>query len=132
MRGAKFLEDNGLIWIDLGPKWPGFNEALNDGVSSLSRRGEASALSTYWIDQALAGADSPPGTVITGGNSTQIERTSSGVCAKSDYELFDDEHMSTDDFVDLLRAWRGEVVALQAKRDPTRPEHAPYQRNPLA
>jgi hypothetical protein len=131
MRGARFFEDGGLIWIDLGPKWPGFNEALNDGVSFLSPRGEASALSTYWIDHALAGVDSPPGTTITGGNSTRIERTTSGVCAKSDYALFDDEHMSTDDFVDLLRASGDEVVALQAQRDPARPEHAPYQRNPF-
>jgi hypothetical protein len=131
MRGAKFFEDGGLIWIDLGPKWPGFTEALNDGVSSLSPRGQASALSTYWIDHALAGAASPPGTMITGGNSTRIERTSSGVCAKADYEQFDDEHLSTGDFLDLLRAWRDEVVALQAERDPDRPEHVPYQRNPF-
>ena len=35
--------------------WRGFNEALNDGVSALSSRGDAPALSTYWIDLRSTG-----------------------------------------------------------------------------
>jgi hypothetical protein len=129
---ATFFEDRGLIWITLGSSRPGWYEAMNDGISSLSPRGQPPELSTYWIDHALAGVDSAPGSKITGGNSTRIERTTDGVVAKSDYEMFEDEHMSVEDFVSLLRAWRDRVVALQRAGDRARPEHAPYQRNPLA
>src|SRR4051794_24959938 len=126
MIDADFFEDRGLVWVTLGSSRPGWYEAMNDSISSLSPRGQSPELSTYWIDHALTRVNSPPGTRITGRNSTRIERTATGVVAKSDYEMFEDEHMSVDDFDSLLRAWRDRVVALQRVRDPARPEHAPY------
>jgi len=47
MREPRFPAHGRLVWIDLGADWPGFNGALNDGVSSLSPRGSAPTLSTF-------------------------------------------------------------------------------------
>lgn len=130
MHEPNFFEDSGLVWVDLGPEWVGFSEALNDGVSALSPKGQPAALSTYWIDDALSNVASPPGTKVTGGNSSRIVRSETGVRARSDYEMFEDEEMAVDDFVRLLRAWRREVTERIDASDPARPQHAPYQRNP--
>lgn len=128
---AEYFEERGLIWVRLGPEWPGFNEALNDGVSSLSPRGTSPALSTYWIDHALGRMAAAPGSLVAGGNTTRIERTRDGVCARSDYELFDDEYMGAAEFVGVLQEWHQRVKSSQHARDPSRPEHASYQRNPF-
>jgi hypothetical protein len=129
---ASFIEHGGLIWIRLEPEWVGFTEALNDGVSALSPRGVAPAVSTYWIDHALAGVENPPGAEVASGNSTRIIRTATGVRAESDYEVFDGEDMPVEDFRALLEAWREKVVAQIGHSDPARPEQGPYQRNPHA
>ena len=125
-----FTEHSGLLWIELGPDWSGFTEALNDGVSALSPRGEPPAVSTYWIDYALEGLARAPGDEITGGNTTRIVRTATGVRAVSDYELFDEESMTVEDFRSLLTAWRERVVAQIDSGDAARPAQARYQRNP--
>ena len=125
-----FTEHNGLIWIDLGPDWPGFTDALNDGISALAPRGQPPAASTYWIDHALEGVTRAAGEEITSGNATRIKRTATGVRALSDYETFEDESMSAEDFRGLLTAWRDRVVAQIEAGDPARPAQAPYQRNP--
>jgi hypothetical protein len=124
-----FTELGGLLWIELGPNWFGFTEALNDAVSALSPRGEPPAVSTYWIDYALEGLARAPGDEITGGNTTRIVRTPTGVRAVSDYELFEEESMPVEDFRGLLTAWRERVVEQVASGDAARPAQAPYQRN---
>lgn len=126
----RIYEDNELIWLDLGPSWPGFNEALADAVSSLSPRGQPPALSTYWIELALDAEHAEPGANVTGGNTTRIVRTVQGVRAESDYELFDPEEMPLTDFLSLLRQWRERVVATNQERPGDLPQHGPYQRNP--
>ena len=131
MVDASFREEGSLIWVDLGPEWPGFTEALNDGVSCLSPLGQPAAVSTYWIDHALAQLSAHPGEQVTGGNITYIERTPGGVRACSEYEEFDDQEMVAADFVAILQSWRQRVEALHREGDPSRPKLAPYQRNPF-
>ena len=128
---VRIYEDKGLIWLDLGPSWSSFNEALADAVSSLSPRGEPPALSTYWIDRALAAEHAESGAVVAGGNSTTIVRTRYGVRAESDYELFDAQEMPLAEFLSALQQWRDEVVAAKRERPGDLPQHGPYQRNPF-
>ena len=130
MRNPEVFDHDGLVWLDLGREWPGFNEALADSVSTLSPRGESPALSTYWIDHALSKVASRPGTEVSSGNATRLVRTDEGIRARSDYELFEDEEMPVEHFVRLLQVWRSAVVERIEASDPKRPQQAPYQRNP--
>lgn len=125
-----FAEQGGLLWVDLGPGWPGFSEALNDGVSALSPSGEPPAASTYWIDHALDALDGATGQVIASGNASRIVHAAGGACAESDYELFERESMSLRTLREILLAWRKEVVAQLRSGDAARPSQGPYQRNP--
>lgn len=51
--------DDGQVDAFIGPGRPVFQEALLDSISSLPPRGaEGNGPSTYWIDQAEAGARS--------------------------------------------------------------------------
>jgi hypothetical protein len=54
-----WMGSEGLIWVDAGDGRNDFSEALNDTISALSPRGEAPALSTYWIDHALSNLRQP-------------------------------------------------------------------------
>jgi hypothetical protein len=120
----RFRERAGLIEADLGSEWPGFNDALNDCVTSRAPRGYPEGLSTYWIDRTLdALAHAEPGAVIASGNATTLIALDNAVCARSNYEVHDDEHMPTELFSGGLRAWRAAVVGpLEARSGERRAE----------
>jgi hypothetical protein len=93
---------------------------LSDAITSLPPiDSDETSLSTYWIDRARrevlrrreAGDDGP----VQSGNATTLVLSGSTVIATSDYELFDDEPMSVDEFLDILRQWRDEVIAGKAQ-----------------
>jgi hypothetical protein len=71
-------------------------------------RGHTPGLSTYWIDQTLDALDKATGsgTVIASGNASELIRDGEQVVARSQYELWDDERMDSDEFRTGLRAWR--------------------------
>jgi hypothetical protein len=110
----RFKEREGLLEADLGPEWPGFNETLSDSVTTRAPKGEPEGLSTYWIDRTLTALakGGPPGTVLVSGNATSLILTAEGVCAHSDYEVFDDEQMPMADFVRGMSEWREATMAL--------------------
>jgi len=117
----------------LAPESPGFTQTLADAVSSVPPRGSGDAnYSTYWIDRALEQVRRHRGRTeavcFQAGNESSLWITGESVRAHSDYELFEDEVMSIDDFVSLLTRWREQVISARA--------HAPfvfetaYRRNP--
>lgn len=128
-----FRSEDGAVYAELGPDWRGFNELLSDAITPLPPIGSAeSSLSTYWIDRAMREVrrmhedhrDGP----VQGGNATTLLVSGSRVIATSDYELFDDEEMSVDAFLDVLRQWRAEVIGVRDREQPQIPET--YRRNP--
>jgi len=128
-----FRSPDGAIYAKLGSPWRGFNELLSDAITPLPPIGsDETSLSTYWIDRATrellqrreTGDDGP----VQSGNATTLILSGSTVIATSDYELFDDESMSVDDFLDILNQWRGEVIAVRDSEHPQIPET--YRRNP--
>ena len=80
-------EPGGLVRPDPGDDRPGLREALDDGVESLSPVGTAPALSTYWIDQALAAlqASAASDSVISSGNAWSLVRDGDTVVVRFDY-----------------------------------------------
>jgi hypothetical protein len=104
--------DDGIIEADLGPKWAGFTEALNDSVTTRAPRGHTPGLSTYWIDRTLDALKeaSGSGTVIASGNATELILDGEQVVARSQYEVRDDERMHSAEFEAGLRAWRRATV----------------------
>jgi hypothetical protein len=124
---------DGAPYARLGPPWVGFDEALTDAVSSLPPRGSAEqSVSTYWIDRALsqvrrmvAAAESGP---FQGGNTTTLSVVGGRVVASSDYDLFDEESMTVEDFEQVLSSWRAEVVRVWEADRPSIPET--YRRVP--
>jgi hypothetical protein len=128
-----FRSPDGAVYAKLGPDQQGFNELLSDAITPLPPVGSAEAsLSTYWIDRAIREVqrmqedreDGP----VQGGNATTLLLDGSRVIATSDYELFDDEEMSVDAFLDILRKWRAEVMVVRDRDQPPIP--ATYRRNP--
>jgi hypothetical protein len=99
---------------DLGPEWPGFNEALRDSVTARAPKGHPEGPSTYWIDRTLTALANggPPGTLLVSGNATSLVLSVDGVCARSDYELFEDEQIPIEEFVVGMSAWRDATVEL--------------------
>jgi hypothetical protein len=109
------IDAQGLVWARVGTSSPGFDEALADSISTLSPRGEPPALSTYWIDRALAGVESGSEKPFLWGNATRLTRSGDEVIAQSDYGLFADERMPVSEFVEGLKTWR--EVVLRAIRE---------------
>jgi hypothetical protein len=91
------VEPDGLVRPDPGDDRPGLKEALNDGVESLSPVGTAPALSTYWIDRALAALQAPasPGSVISSGNAWSLVRDGDDVLVRFDYGAEGEEATAT-------------------------------------
>ena len=50
--------------------------------------------------------------MLVSGNATSLILTEDGVCARSDYEAYEDEKMPMADFERGMRAWREVTVAL--------------------
>ncbi len=65
---------------------------------------------------------------IQGGNATTLTFDGDRVRASSDYELFDDQVMDVDSFVEVLTTWRDEVLRVLELETPAIPET--YRRNP--
>jgi len=59
-------EAGGLAWVDPGPDQGALRQALGDCVSTLSPRGEAPGLSSYWIDRLLDRLEAGEGEVAHG------------------------------------------------------------------
>lgn len=124
---------DGAPYARLGSAWVGLNDALADAVSSLPPRGSAEqSVSTYWIDRALsqvhrmvAAGESGP---FQGGNTTTLSVVGGRVVATSDYDLFDEESMTVEDFEHVLSSWRVEVLRVRQAERPSIPET--YRRVP--
>ena len=128
-----FRSDDGAVYAELGPDLQGFNELLSDAITPLPPIGSAeSSLSTYWIDRAIREVsrmhEAHVGGPVQSGNATTLLVSGSRAIATSDYELFDDEEMSVDTFLDLLRQWRAEIIVVRDREQPQIPET--YRRNP--
>lgn len=128
-----FRSSDGAVYAKLGRTRRGFNELLSDAITPHPPIGsDETSLSTYWIDRATrevlrrreTGDDGP----VQSGNTTTLILSGSMVIATSDYELFDDESMSVDEFLDILNQWRGELIAVRDSEHPQIPET--YRRNP--
>jgi len=102
-----------IIEADLGPKFPGFNQALYDAVSTIPPRGSSDDCpSSYWIDRALESLTrqpQDPARPFLEGNTTALYTDGRVVRAHSLYELFEDEVISLPDFADVLQQWREAV-----------------------
>ena len=106
---------DGVIDIDLGPEWRPFTETLMDAVTTRAPRGSVEGNpSTYWLDRAAAAIDADErdtGKPFLEGNATELLRSGDEVVARSQYELFDDQSMSVEQFRGIVRAWRDRVEA---------------------
>lgn len=123
----------GLIWANAGEDRTGFNEALNDSISSLSPRGQPAALSTYWIDRALERIRLPETgdeIVVSGGNSTHVVRQGGRVRAEAIYGTFADDWMELDEFERGLEQWRERVEQAIRSGERLAKDQENYQRNP--
>jgi hypothetical protein len=131
--GFAQLRDYGTVDAVLGPKWPIFNDALADTVSSLPPRGSSERhLSTYWIDNTLnrlrrmrqSGEMGP----IASGNAYSLVLVGDEVQAVFDYGDDSVERLPADEVDRLLVAWREHVVKAQQHERRVVPET--YRRNP--
>ena len=100
------------IKISLGHDWPGFTRTLADAVSTLPPRGSPDeSPSAYWIDSALERVKTVTvGAPFQSGNELALFLDGDRVRARSLYELFADEVMSKEDFIELLQSWRERVI----------------------
>ena len=108
------VDDAGLVWVVLDPRFPGFAEAVSDSIGSLSPAGSEAKLSTYWIDRTLtwlvANEDSSEAVQLSSGNMSALERQGSIVRAVALYETFEPEELSADEVIGGLLAWRRTVL----------------------
>jgi hypothetical protein len=128
-----FRSPDGAVYVTLAPASRGFNELLADAITPLPPIGsDEPSLSTYWMDRAISEIqrrqESGGDGAVQSGNATTLILRGSQVIATSDYDLFDDECMPVDDFLDILRAWRSEVLKVRETEHPHIPET--YRRNP--
>jgi hypothetical protein len=129
------VREDGQVDARLGPDRPIFTEALGDSISSLPPRGAAGVgPSTYWIDLAEAGAtaaaEAGTSAPFTSGNITEL-RVRDG-CVVATYDFADPDEpgdaLPLPEFLELLREWRGLVLASAARC--TEPLPQTYRRNP--
>lgn len=130
-----WTDQRGLIHAKVGGSNPGFDEALGDSLSALSPAGQPPALSTYWIDLALARLEQSAVQLLVSGNSTRFIRKGADVVAQSDYEMFPDERMPGIEFINGLQLWRKAIAdGIQRRVQLTLPEGVTYwaQRTPFS
>lgn len=130
------VRDDGQVDACLIDKFPLFNEALSDSISSLPPLGETgNGPSPYWVEVARNALERHlvNGTegLIASGNSTSCHLENGQVAAKNDYGEQDElETLAIDEFEDLLVEWRQRIleqsVAAQAALPTT------YRRNRAA
>src|SRR5438093_5957255 len=110
------VEPAGLVWADPGPSHPELKEALQDCVQSLSPAGMPPALSTYWIDRALAGlsGSGPTEAVLASGNAWSLVRRGDTIAARFDYAEeegdLDGETIGVDELREGLTTYRDAVL----------------------
>jgi len=112
-----------------------FIGVLNDCIGSRAPRGAPSGLSTYWLDAALdefrRALSEPHRPATFSGNMSYLELVDGLVEARYDYDPPDSdivERLPLQELVDLLDAWRAEVIRL----DPTASTRRPPPRAAIA
>jgi len=123
--------DAGYVEIVRSEERPAFTDVLNDCIGTRAPRGAPSGLSTYWIDETLkvfrphlSGSEA---SAIFSGNASYLELVDGLVEARFDYDPPDSdvvERLPLHELVDLLEAWRIEVIRL----DPTAATRMPPPR----
>ncbi|WP_257423965.1 DUF6086 family protein [Nocardioides carbamazepini] len=114
------------VMVARSDEMPLFTDVLNDCIGTRTPRGAPPGLSTYWIDEALKEFRPHLGvsgaSAIFSGNASYLEHVDGLVEARYDYDPPDSdivERLPLQDLVDLLDAWRAEVILLDASA-PTR------------
>lgn len=125
----------GFVEVAQSEDMPLFVRVLNDCIGSRAPRGAAPGPSTYWIDEALKEFRPHLGvsesSALFSGNASYLELVDGLVEARYDYDPPDSdivERLPLEDLVDMLDAWRAEVVRL----DPTAPSRVPPSRPAIA
>lgn len=112
---ARFTQrDDLVVDIHLPESWRPLEETLQDAVTTRAPRGsDGINPSTFWIDRTLAAVEKgPTGVIAAAGNSTDLVLVAAGLVARSQYEMFDDQHVERAELVDLLQRWRVVVLDL--------------------
>lgn len=125
----------GYIEVAQSDEMPLFADVLNDCIGTRAPRGAPPGVSTYWIDEALTEfrphLGDPEASAIFSGNASYLEMVDGLVEARFDYDPPDSdivERLPLQDLVDLLDAWRAEVVRLE----PMAPSRVPPPRPAIA
>lgn len=109
--------------VDVAPSddMPLFVRVLNDCIGTRAPSGAPPGISTYWIDEALKEFRPHLGisgaSAIFSGNASYLELVDGVVESRYDYDPPDSdivERLPLQDLVDLLDAWRAEVVRLDS------------------
>ncbi|GAA3556549.1 hypothetical protein GCM10022197_09670 [Microlunatus spumicola] len=112
---ARFTQrDDLVVDVHLPERWGPLEDTLQDAVTTRAPRGSDGVNpSTYWIDDTLAAIERGSlGTIVAGGNASELILTTTGVVAHSQYEMFDDQEVGVDELVGVLRRWRAVVLDL--------------------
>lgn len=124
------IHDDGQVFITV-PNLEIMSEALNDAISSLPPRGDATSKpSTYWIDHALSRLDKDE-RHISGGNCTILSLTKrDNIRAEYDYDggKGRKQEIPRADFRRALMLWRALVISSAQQSTANLPET--YRRNP--
>ena len=113
---ARFTRrDDRVVDIHLPEEWRPLEDTLQDAVTTRAPRGsDGIDPSVYWIDETLAALKQGAiGTIVASGNTTDLVLDAGTVVARSQYEMFDDQHVETAELVDLLHRWRTVVLDLR-------------------
>lgn len=130
MRYAFATTATGYVEVARTDDMPLLVRVLSDCIGSRAPRGAPSGLSTYWIDEALR--EFRPhlrvqeASAIFSGNASYLELVDGLAEARFDYDP--PERLPLQDIVDLLDAWRAEVIRL----DPTASTRMPPPRPTIA
>lgn len=126
---------SGYIDVERSDQMPIFTNVVNDCVGSRAPRGAPAGLSTFWIDAALnefrPHLTDSNGSAMFSGNASYLELVDRLVEARFDYDPPDSdivERLPLREVIELLEAWRTEVIRL----DPEAIKRVPPPRPPIA